>query len=150
MGAGSGRRNQVRTADSSHDLASARDGASAQAVRRRVLVVDDHRDAARILSLMLDTLGHDVRMATNGEQALDEVRAFHPEVVFLDIGLPRLDGYEVARRLRTRPEGKDVKLVALTGWGHEEDRQRSREAGFDHHLVKPVNARTLRALLEAA
>ena len=142
----------MRTLDSGHDSASPKGPASVQtpAARRRVLVVDDHRDAARILTLMLDTLGHDVRMATSGEQALDEARAFHPEVVFLDIGLPKLDGYEVARRLRAQPEGKAVKLVALTGWAHEDDRRRSRDAGFDLHLVKPVNAKTLRALLEAA
>lgn len=142
----------MRAVDPGHASASPKDGASARqdGARRRVLVVDDHRDAARILSLMLDTLGHDVRTATSGEQALSEVSQFHPDVVLLDIGLPKLDGYEVARRLRARPECKGLTLVALTGWGHEEDKQRSREAGFDHHLVKPVSAKTLQQLLQAA
>ena len=118
--------------------------------RRRVLVVDDHRDAARILGLLLDTLGHDVRTASSGEQALETVAQFDPDVVFLDIGLPKLNGYDVARQLRALPRGKAMKLVALTGFGHEEDRKRSQEAGFDLHLVKPVSVKTLRELLEAA
>src|SRR5688572_23890454 len=117
------------------------------APRRRILVVDDHRDSARMLGILLDTLGHDVRTAHNGPQAIDDVVAFHPEVVFLDIGLPELDGYEVARRLRAKPEGRALKLIALTGWGHDEDRRRALEAGFDHHVVKPVTAKTLRELL---
>lgn len=117
--------------------------------RRRILVVDDHRDSARILSLLLGSLGHEVQTATDGQQALEAVGTFRPEVVFLDLGLPQLDGCEVARRLRGRPEGKGLCLVALTGWGHEEDRRRTREAGFDHHLVKPVATKVLRELLDA-
>jgi CheY-like chemotaxis protein len=117
--------------------------------RRRILVVDDHPDAARILNLLLDALGHEVRMATDGQQALDQVEDFKPEIMFLDIGLPRVDGYEVARRVRALPSGRDVRLIALTGWGHDEDRQRSRAAGFDHHLVKPVTASVLRDVLGA-
>jgi CheY-like chemotaxis protein len=142
----------VRIADNkpASTAASAHQPVDGQAARRRVLVVDDHRDAARILSLLLDTLGHDVRTANTGEQALDEVAHFDPEVVFLDIGLPRIDGYEVARQLRAREPRKHRTLVALTGWGHDDDRKRSREAGFDHHLVKPVNVKTLKDLLEAA
>lgn len=125
------------------------DRASSGTPRRRVLVVDDHRDSARMLGILLDTLGHDVRTAHNGSQAIDDVTAFRPEVVFLDIGLPEIDGYEVARRLRAKPEGRDLKLIALTGWGHDEDRRRALEAGFDHHVVKPVTAKTLRELLAA-
>jgi CheY-like chemotaxis protein len=121
-----------------------------QPLRRRVLVVDDHRDAARILSLLLDTLGHEVRTASSGEQALDEAAQFEPDVIFLDIGLPRLNGYDVARQLRARPGSKRPTLVALTGWGHEDDRKQAMAAGFDHHLVKPVNVSTLRDLLRAA
>lgn len=119
----------------------------ASSARKRILVVDDHRDSARILSLLLDSLGHEVQTASDGPQALDVVGTFRPEIVFLDIGLPKLDGCEVARRLRERPDGKALRLIALTGWGHDEDRKRTREAGFDHHLVKPVGAKTLRELL---
>ena len=115
--------------------------------RKRILVVDDHRDAARVLGLLLDSLGYDVETAHDGRQALDSMSAFHPEIVFLDIGLPQLDGYEVARRVRELPDLRGIKLVALTGWGHDQDKQRTREAGFDHHLVKPVAVKTLRDLL---
>lgn len=115
--------------------------------RKRILVVDDHRDAARILGLLLDSLGHEVKTANDGQQALDAMSAFRPEIVFLDIGLPSLDGYEVARRVRETPDLRDTKLIALTGWGHDEDRQRTREAGFDHHLVKPVAVKTLKEVL---
>jgi CheY-like chemotaxis protein len=118
------------------------------AVRRRVLVVDDHRDAARILGLLLDTLGHEVRTAHTGKQAVEQASAFDPEVVLLDITLPDGDGYQVARQLRALPRGAEVKLVALTGHGHEDDRRRSFEAGFDHHLVKPVGARALQEVIE--
>ena len=121
-------------------------GAHAQA-RRRILVVDDHRDAARILGLLLDSLGHEVKTANDGQQALDTMSAFHPEIVFLDIGLPNLDGYEVARRVRAIPDLRGTTLIALTGWSHAEDRQRARDAGFDHHLVKPVAVKTLKEVL---
>ena len=117
--------------------------------RKRVLVVDDHRDAARILALLIESLGHEVRTANEGIEALEVLRRFQPEVIFLDIGLPQTDGYEVARRMRATPEGKTAKLVALTGWGHTQARERSREAGFDTHLVKPAAAKDLRALLAA-
>ena len=113
----------------------------------RILVVDDHRDAARVLGLLLDSLGHEVQTATDGQQALDTMSAFHPDVVFLDIGLPQLDGYEVARRVRSSPELRGTKLIALTGWSHAEDKQRTREAGFDQHLVKPVGVKTLKEVL---
>ena len=115
--------------------------------RRRILVVDDHRDAARVLGLLLDALGYHVETAHDGRQALEAISTFHPEIVFLDIGLPQFDGYEVARRVRKLPDLQGIKLVALTGWGHDQDRRRTHEAGFDHHLVKPVAVKTLRDLL---
>ena len=118
--------------------------------RRRILVVDDHRDAARVLGLLLDSLGHEVKTANDGRQALEAISAFHPEIVFLDIGLPQLDGYEVARRVRELPDLRGTKLIALTGWSHSDDRRRTREAGFDHHLVKPVAVKTLKELLAQA
>lgn len=110
-------------------------------------MVDDHRDAARVLNVLLSALGHEVRTAESGEQALACAAEFRPEVVLLDIGLPKVDGYEVARRLRARPEGRDMKLVAMTGWGADEDRRRAAEAGFDLHLVKPVDAQALESAL---
>jgi two-component system CheB/CheR fusion protein len=114
---------------------------------RRVLVVDDNADAAQSLALLLELGGHDVRVVHDGLAALKTAEPFRPEVVFLDIGLPEMDGYEVARRLRKLPGTEKALLLALTGYGQEGDRRRSREAGFDRHLVKPVDPEVLRALL---
>jgi two-component system CheB/CheR fusion protein len=111
----------------------------ARATGRRILVVDDNIDAAESLALLLKIEGHSVEMAHDGVAALEAVRKKYPDVVLLDIGLPRMDGYEVARRLRSMEDQRDTLLVALTGYGQTEDRRRSREAGFDHHLVKPVD-----------
>jgi PAS domain S-box-containing protein len=115
-----------------------------QRTRRRVLVVDDNVDAAQSLAQWLEIRGDDVRTAHDGLDALRSAAEFRPEVVLLDIGMPGLDGYEAARRIRGEPWGADVVLIALTGWGQQEDRRRSREAGFDLHLVKPTDP----ALLE--
>jgi CheY-like chemotaxis protein len=104
-----------------------------------VLVVDDNADAALMLTLLLRARGHDVRAAHTGPAALEEAVAFCPEAVVLDIGLPGMDGYEVARRLRTLPELAGALLVALTGYAQEEDRQRARAAGFNQYLIKPVD-----------
>jgi PAS domain S-box-containing protein len=116
---------------------------------RRVLVVDDNEDASAVLSLLLKMGGADVREARDGPSALAEAEAHRPDVVLLDIGLPALDGYEVCRRIRQQPWGKDPILIALTGWGQDEDRRVSREAGFDAHLVKPVDFPALTALIES-
>jgi CheY-like chemotaxis protein len=113
---------------------------------RRVLVVDDHADVAQSLALLLRELGCEVAVAYDGEAALQSVRDFAPEVVFLDIGLPGIDGYEVARRLRKEGPG-GLLLVALTGYGQEKDKARAREAGFDHHLLKPAELEAVEALL---
>ncbi len=114
---------------------------------RRVLVVDDNRDLAESLAMVLRLWGHEVHVAYDGRAALEAAQRHAPEVVFLDIGLPHLDGFEVARRLRQRPELKAARLVAITGYGREEDRRRSREAGFDLHLTKPVDPTDLQPLL---
>jgi CheY-like chemotaxis protein len=114
---------------------------------RRVLVADDNRDSADSLAELLVLLGNETRVARDGEQALDVAAQFRPDVALLDIGMPKLNGLDVARRLRAQPWGRDIVLVAVTGWGQEADRQRSREAGFDHHVVKPVDPAVLERLL---
>lgn len=114
---------------------------------RRLLVVDDNQDAAMSLALLLRLKGHEVRIANDGPAALDITTTFRPDAIFLDIGMPGMDGYEVARRLRRQAGMEDSVLVALTGWGQQEDRRRSKQAGFDHHLVKPIAAKDLDKLL---
>lgn len=116
---------------------------------RRVLVVDDNEDIVMTMRLLLTKLGHTVRVAYNGQQAMAEAEAFRPEVVLMDIGLPVMDGYEAARQLRQQPWGRCIKLVAITGWGQARDVERALEAGFDHHVVKPVDRKLLESLLEA-
>jgi PAS domain S-box-containing protein len=113
----------------------------------RILVVDDLRDAADSMATMLRVIGHETRTAYDGLEAVQTAAAFRPHVVLLDIGLPKINGYEAARRIRSEPWGRNVALVALTGWGQEEDKQRSVEAGFDHHLTKPVDPAALEKLL---
>jgi CheY-like chemotaxis protein len=115
--------------------------------RLRLLVVDDNRDSVESLSTLLRLMGNDVEQAYDGVEAVDVVHSFRPHVVLLDVGLPRRDGYEAARLIRREPWGRDVVLIALTGWGQEQDRKRSREAGFDHHLVKPVDPKALMKLV---
>ena len=110
-------------------------------------MVDDDADAAATLRMLLAMLGPEVRIASSGPSALQLMGTYRPTVVILDIGLPNMDGYEVARRMRAGTEGDKLMLVALSGWGQEEDRRRSREAGIDYHLVKPVDLRTLQELL---
>jgi CheY-like chemotaxis protein len=106
---------------------------------RRILIADDNQDAAESLATLLSLEGHDVRMAGDGIEALAIAKTFRPEVVLLDLGMPRMDGYETARQIRRRPWGQRAILVAVTGWGQAQDRQRTADAGFDLHLVKPVS-----------
>ncbi len=113
----------------------------------RILVVDDNRDAAATLAMLLRIMGHDVRTAHDGLEAVAVAAEVRPDAVLLDIGLPKLNGYETARRIREQPGGAKIVLLATTGWGQETDRRLSREAGFDHHLVKPVDPATLLKLL---
>jgi signal transduction histidine kinase/DNA-binding response OmpR family regulator len=134
-------------------VAGEESGASAPATlhppptTRRVLVVDDNRDAAESLALLLEVAGHATRVSHDGPTALTTAAEFQPDAVLLDIGLPGMDGYEVARRLRAAPTTRRALLVALTGYGQIEDQRRAREAGFDHHLVKPADLEALAALL---
>ena len=116
---------------------------------RRILVVDDNRDAVDSLEMLLRMMGADVHSALDGAGALQAIAAHRPAVVLLDIGLPDMDGYEVARRARKQPGGEGLTLIALTGWGEEDDRRRSREAGIDHHLIKPVDFAALEELLRS-
>ena len=111
----------------------------AAAISHRVLIVDDNQDGAESLAILLQLAGHEVRTANDGFEALDAVAEWRPDAVLLDIGLPKLNGYEVCRRIRQQPWGKDLLLLATTGWGQEEDHHRSREAGFDGHIVKPID-----------
>jgi len=118
--------------------------------QKRILIVDDNRDTAEMLRTSLEQLGHIVEVAFDGPSALARAETFRPSLVLLDIGLPVMDGYEVARRLKTSYTGRDsVRLLALTGYGQEEDRRRAREAGFEHHLVKPIDLDRLHAILES-
>jgi PAS domain S-box-containing protein len=115
--------------------------------RRRILVVDDNRDSAISLGMMLQLMGNEVRTAHDGLEAVRMAEVFNPDVVLLDIGLPKLNGYEAARRIRHETWGRDMVLIAVTGWGQEEDKRRSKEAGFNFHLVKPVEPASLEKLL---
>ena len=118
--------------------------------RQRVLIVDDNEDAADSLGMLLKISEAEVRIAHSGREALTIFEKFDPAFVLLDIGMPDMDGYEVARAIRSRYAERHPVLVAFTGWGQETDRTRARDAGFDHHLVKPTDLRTLKAILETA
>lgn len=139
--------------ESGRDLQRRRSAAEAQIIDasgacvRRVLVVDDNVDAAGSLGLLLELGGHEVRIAHDGSQALAQAADFHPDVVLLDIGLPGMDGYAVAKAIRENPLLASAQLIAVSGYGQDEDRKRSHAAGFDHHLVKPVDLGALSALL---
>jgi PAS domain S-box-containing protein len=114
--------------------------------RRRILVVDDNRDGASSLSMLLSVMGHDTLIAHDGLEGVELAEAFRPDLIVLDIGLPKLNGLDACRRIREQPWAKNVVIAAATGWGQDEDRRRSEEAGFDHHFVKPVDAAALGSL----
>lgn len=116
-------------------------------MQRRILVVDDNQDSASTMAILLRLMGNVTQTANDGLQAVEAASDFRPDVVLLDIGLPHIDGYEACRRIRQQPGGSEVVMVAVTGWGQDEDRMRSSEAGFDHHLVKPVDQTTLEDIL---
>jgi CheY-like chemotaxis protein len=113
----------------------------------RIVVADDNTDATDSLAALLRLSGHEVRAAYDGPEAFEAARVFRPQVVILDIGLPGMSGYEVARRIRAQRSAEETSLIALTGYGQAEDINRSREAGFDHHMTKPVDIKALRILL---
>ncbi len=117
---------------------------------QRILVVDDNEDALRTLAVLVQRLGNEVFQAHDGQQALEAAARHRPDVVLMDLGMPRMDGWEAARRIRREPWGEEICIIATTGWGQEDQRQRTKEAGFDHHLVKPVDVERLRELLSAS
>jgi CheY-like chemotaxis protein len=117
--------------------------------KRRILVVDDNRAALLMLSKMVQLLGYEVEIAGDGLEAIASAAEFLPEVVLMDIGMPKMNGYEAARHIRQQPWGRKMTLIALTGWGQEEDKRKAREAGFDHHLVKPADPTELQQLMAA-
>lgn len=117
---------------------------------RRILVVDDNADGVASLSMLLAMVGHETATAFDGFEAISVAREFKPDIVLLDLDLPKLHGYEACRRIRGEPWGKSMMLVAVTGLGGDDDRMKSLEAGFDMHLVKPVSAETLMVVLAAA
>ena len=117
------------------------------AARYRVLEVDDNRDVADSQGLVLECLGAETRVAYDGETALGIIPEFKPHLVIMDIGMPGMDGCETARRIRQLPDGKNIIVAALSGWGHDDIRRRTAEAGFDHHFVKPIGVTALEKLL---
>ncbi len=118
--------------------------------KRRILVADDNKDAAATLAMMLKLFGNEVRTANDGLQAVEMAEEFLPEMIFLDIGMPKLNGYEACRRIREQSWGEQIVLIALTGWGQGEDKRHSQEAGFDHHMVKPVDPTELKMIFSKA
>jgi CheY-like chemotaxis protein len=130
--------------------ALAEEGARPAGPRRRILVVDDNRDSAASMAMMLQLTGNEVRTAHDGVEAVEVAEAFRPQAILMDVGMPRLNGYEATRRIREQPWGRSVIIIALTGWGQEGDKLQSSEAGCNGHLVKPVSLPDLeRALVEA-
>jgi CheY-like chemotaxis protein len=115
--------------------------------RRRILVTDDNQDSARSLAMLLKYSGHEVETAFDGPQAIEKAEVWRPEIMLLDLGMPEMNGYDVCRMIRQQPWGKAIRIVALTGWGQDQDRQNTREAGFDAHLVKPVDVAVLGKVL---
>jgi PAS domain S-box-containing protein len=122
----------------------------AQSTHHRILVVDDNSDAAASLALLLQMGGHEVHIAADAEEAIERAPRLRPSIIFMDLGMPRMGGVEAARRIREAPDGRDIIIVALTGWAQESDRERTREAGMDYHLVKPVSSEALRDVLDKA
>ncbi len=116
---------------------------------KRVLIVDDNADAAETLAMAVTLMGHEVATAENGQVALDLAPGFRPHVILMDLGMPVMDGWEAAKRMRAQPWSESIHLVALTGWGQDGDREKTRAAGFDQHLVKPADPEKLRLLLES-
>ena len=121
-----------------------------QATPLRILIVEDNEDSALSLKMLLEAMGYEVGVVHDGEGAVGAASAQNPDVILMDIGLPRMNGYEAARRIRRDCRDKTMMIIALTGWGQESDRRQSADAGIDHHMVKPLDLGKLRQLLEPA
>ena len=119
----------------------------AEVAKLKIVVVDDNRDAALSLAMLMELTGHEVRVAHDGEAAIRLAEQFRPQAMLVDLGMPGVDGYEACRRIRNTAWGQGMRMIAVTGWGQDEDRRRSAMAGFDGHLVKPVHPETLAKLL---
>jgi CheY-like chemotaxis protein len=124
-------------------------GSARPTSKRRVLIVDDNADALASLSMVVRALGSETFDARDGLEAVESAGNLRPDVILMDIGMPRLNGYDAARRIRQEPWGNEVLMVATTGWGKEEDRRRSKEAGFDLHLVKPIDISAVQEVLSS-
>jgi CheY-like chemotaxis protein len=122
---------------------------SAGMTKQRVLIVEDNQDAGEMYRILIELYGHEVLIADTGARGLEILKSAQPDIALVDIGLPGMDGYEVARRFRAEPNGNQVYLVALTGYGSTSDVARSRQAGFDLHLLKPVDPQELKSLLDS-
>jgi CheY-like chemotaxis protein len=150
---GSGRGSEFRlrlplAVEAENARASSNDARRKDFSGHRVLIVDDNVDAANTMSLLLQTLGtNEVRVVSSGSEALQQSADWKPDIMLLDLQMPEMDGYEVARRVRGEAWGKDLLIVALTGWGAHDHKRRTREAGFDHHLTKPADRAALEAVL---
>jgi CheY-like chemotaxis protein len=137
----------AQDAPSRTQAAGVSNGSATAPAGLRMLIVEDNEDVLETLALLLGHWGCDVRVARNGPDALDAVPSFSPHVVLLDLGLPGMDGYEVARRLRSTPATRDARLIAMSGYGQAQDKRLSKEVGFDQHLVKPVDPERLKQVL---
>lgn len=135
--------------DRQKPLSDARiEGQGIENIPRRVLIVDDNLAVVKMASLMMKLLGHEVRSASDGQEGIEVAAEFLPDVVFMDLGMPRMNGYDAARHIREQPWGERMLLVAISGWDEDEARKRSKEAGFDHHLAKPAETSVLRRLIQ--
>jgi CheY-like chemotaxis protein len=134
-------------APAAEPVRAAEEPASAPLTKQCILIVDDNRDSADSSAMLLKILGHEIHTAYDGEEAIAAAAKLKPDVILLDIGMPKLNGYDVCRHIRAQPWGGEIVLIALTGWGQEDDRRRTGEAGFDHHMVKPVDPGALIKLL---
>ena len=137
----------IQSVADSEGVSTVSSSAETSSSKRRILVVDDNRDSAETLSVMLEFLGNEAMIANDGLAAVEMAERFRPEIILLDIGLPKLNGYDACRRIRQESWSKDMFIVALTGWGQDEDRRRSAEAGFNRHVVKPVEFENLEKIL---
>jgi CheY-like chemotaxis protein len=146
-GVGEGSRFQIRLPQFEQSEGAVPEPEAIETTLRRVLIVDDNSDAADMLTMSLQLDGHEVQAVYSSRDALERAQSFRPDVMLLDIGLPEINGYEVAERVRSMPQLRDSRLVAVTGYGRLEDRARTRAAGFGDHLVKPVEAIELKRVL---